>query len=49
MLNRFKTAFVTYEEHLVLPELFGTPDLVGKDLEEVAKKIIQIEEEEESR
>ncbi|GAA5961716.1 hypothetical protein JCM3765_000486 [Sporobolomyces pararoseus] len=40
----FKTAFVTYEEHLILPELFGKPDLIGKDLEEIAKKIIEFEE-----
>ncbi|GAA5902720.1 uncharacterized protein JCM6883_007218 [Sporobolomyces salmoneus] len=40
----FKTAFVTYEEHLVLPELFGRPDIVAKDLEDCAKQIIAYEE-----
>ncbi|BGP26161.1 haloacid dehalogenase [Rhodotorula toruloides] len=39
----FKTVFVTYEEHLVLPDLFGEPDIVAKDLEDAAKQIIERE------
>ncbi|CEQ40128.1 SPOSA6832_01716, partial [Sporobolomyces salmonicolor] len=39
----FKTAFVTYEEHLVLPELFGQPDIVATDLEDAARQIIAAE------
>jgi len=39
----FKTAYVTYEEHLVLEDLFGKPDIVAKDLEEAAKRIIEAE------
>ncbi|GAA5977109.1 hypothetical protein JCM10908_004859 [Rhodotorula pacifica] len=37
----FKTAFVTYEEHFVLDEVFGRPDIVARDLEEAAKQIIE--------
>ncbi|GAA6053933.1 hypothetical protein JCM3770_004629 [Rhodotorula araucariae] len=36
----FKTAFVSYEEHLALPGLFGTPDVVASDLEDAARQII---------
>ncbi|BGP18095.1 hypothetical protein JCM10213_004755 [Rhodosporidiobolus nylandii] len=36
----FKTAFVTYEEHLVLEDIWGKPDVVAKDLEDAARQII---------
>ncbi|GAA6064104.1 hypothetical protein JCM10212_003667 [Sporobolomyces blumeae] len=36
----FRTAFVTYEEFLTLPELFGEPDIVAQDLEDAAKQIL---------
>ncbi|GAA5877001.1 hypothetical protein JCM1840_007094 [Sporobolomyces johnsonii] len=39
----FKTAFVTYEEHLVLADLFGQPDIVATDLEDAARQIIAAE------
>ncbi|GAA5850303.1 hypothetical protein JCM3766R1_001164 [Sporobolomyces carnicolor] len=40
----FRTAFVTYEEHCVVAEIFGEPDVVANDLEEVARRIIEWEE-----
>lgn len=43
-INRFRTAFVTYEEHCVVAEIFGEPDVVANDLEEVARRIIEWEE-----
>ncbi|GJN92813.1 hypothetical protein Rhopal_005851-T1 [Rhodotorula paludigena] len=39
----FKTALVTYEEHLVLEDLFGQPDIVAPNLEELARQIIAAE------
>ncbi|GAA5879945.1 hypothetical protein JCM3774_005687 [Rhodotorula dairenensis] len=36
----FKTAFVTYEEHFVLDDVFGRPDIVAPDLEKAAEQII---------
>ncbi|GAA5889018.1 hypothetical protein JCM8208_007745 [Rhodotorula glutinis] len=36
----FKTAFVTYEEHLTLPSLFGEPDVIASTLEDAAQQII---------
>ncbi|GAA5937630.1 uncharacterized protein JCM15063_002071 [Sporobolomyces koalae] len=36
----FKTAYVTHEEYLTLPELFGQPDIVAHDLEDIARQII---------
>ncbi|GAA5982811.1 hypothetical protein JCM11641_004632 [Rhodosporidiobolus odoratus] len=41
----FKTAFVTYEEHLVLEHIWGKPDIVAKDLEDAAQQIIKREQE----
>ncbi|BGP41824.1 hypothetical protein JCM10449v2_005815 [Rhodotorula kratochvilovae] len=39
----FRTAFVTYEEHLCLPSLFGPPDVVASDLVSAVQEIIALE------
>lgn len=39
----FKTAWVAYEEHLVLDDVFGHPDVVAVDLVDAAKQIIALE------
>ncbi|GAA5866959.1 hypothetical protein JCM8547_003932 [Rhodosporidiobolus lusitaniae] len=39
----FKTAFVTYEEHLFLEDVWGMPDVVAKNLEDAARQIIALE------
>lgn len=39
----FHTAWVTYEEHYSCPSVYGRPDVVGRDLEEVAEKILAFE------
>lgn len=41
----FKTAWVTYEEHYHCPSVFGTPDIVGRNMEEIAEKILAYERE----
>ncbi|GAA6024714.1 hypothetical protein JCM11491_005165, partial [Sporobolomyces phaffii] len=41
----FKTAFVTYEEHVEVGHLFGHPDVVATDLEDAARQIIAHEDE----
>lgn len=42
--DRFKTAFVKWEEHFVLSELFGEPDVVAQDLAEAARRIVEWED-----
>lgn len=39
----FRTAWVTYEEFYSCPSVYGTPDVVGRNLEEVAEKILAFE------
>ena len=41
----FRTAWVTYEEFYSCPSVFGEPDVVGRNLEEVAEKILAFERE----
>ncbi len=41
--GRFRTAWVTYEEFYSCPDVYGTPDVVGRNLEEVAEKILAFE------
>lgn len=38
--NRFKTAWVSYEEHIPQVELFGQPDIIAVDLADAASQII---------
>ncbi|EST07874.1 Platelet-activating factor acetylhydrolase [Kalmanozyma brasiliensis GHG001] len=39
----FRTAWVTYEEFYSCPSVYGTPDVVGRNLEEVSEKILAFE------
>lgn len=39
----FRTAWVTYEEFYSCPDVYGTPDVVGRNLEEVSEKILAFE------
>ncbi|KAI5481113.1 haloacid dehalogenase [Pseudohyphozyma bogoriensis] len=39
----FKTCWVSYEEFDPLTSVWGTPDLICADLEEAAKKIVELE------
>lgn len=39
----FKTAWVTYEEFEMCSDIYGTPDIVAKDLDDIAKKIVEYE------
>ncbi|UTT93830.1 hypothetical protein NDA17_002483 [Ustilago hordei] len=39
----FRTAWVTYEEHYSCPSVYGTPDVVGRNMKEVAEKILAFE------
>lgn len=39
----FRTAWVTYEEFYSCPSVYGTPDVVGRNLEEIAEKILAFE------
>ncbi|PWY98530.1 hypothetical protein BCV70DRAFT_207751 [Testicularia cyperi] len=39
----FRTAWVTYEEHFPCQSVYGTPDVVGRDMAEVAEKILAYE------
>lgn len=39
----FKTAWVTYEEFEMCSDIYGTPDVVAKDLDDIANKILQYE------
>jgi len=36
----FRTAWVANEEHFTCPDVYGTPDIIGKDLEDVATQIL---------
>ncbi|GAA6031398.1 hypothetical protein JCM8097_005642 [Rhodosporidiobolus ruineniae] len=45
----FKTALLTYEEHLPLSHLWGEPEIVAEDLEEAARRIIEWETEKTKR
>ncbi|TKY87338.1 hypothetical protein EX895_004015 [Sporisorium graminicola] len=42
-LAGFRTAWVTYEEFYSCPSVYGTPDVVGRNLEEIAEKILAFE------
>lgn len=39
----FKTAWVSYEEFDTCSDIFGTPDIIGSDLNQVAQKIVDYE------
>lgn len=39
----FRTAWVTYEEFYPCASVYGTPDVVGRNLEEVSEKILAFE------
>ncbi|CBQ72162.1 related to platelet-activating factor acetylhydrolase precursor [Sporisorium reilianum SRZ2] len=39
----FRTAWVTYEEFYSCSSVYGTPDVVGRNLEEIAEKILAFE------
>lgn len=43
-LCSFKTAWVSYEEFDTVASLWGEPDVVGTDLDDVARQIIDKEE-----
>ncbi|UZJ54926.1 hypothetical protein CBS101457_004246 [Exobasidium rhododendri] len=40
----FNTAWVGYEEFYTCPGIFGKPDIIAKDLDDVARKILEREE-----
>ncbi|GAA6004203.1 hypothetical protein JCM10207_002480 [Rhodosporidiobolus poonsookiae] len=42
-LAGFQTAFVAYEEHLSLADVWGAPDVVARDLEEAVRRIVELE------
>ena len=41
--HSFKTAWVSYEEYIPCETMWGTPDIIAKDLEEAALEIIRRE------